>query len=154
MAQWHDSKGWMGLVDGSACPICLRGQPLDVVYELEATWVTMSEQAPMRGYACLVSRRHVVELHDLTNSEGAAFMRDVQRLSSVLATVPGAVKLNYEVHGNTLPHLHMHFFPRFRNDPFEGGPINLRTVTERVYAEGEFVALRQNLIDRLGAGAA
>ncbi len=141
-------------MDGSACPICLRGRPLDVVYELEATSVTMSESAPTRGYACLVSKRHAVEFHDLTDSEGAAFMRDVQRLSAALATVTGAVKLNYEVHGNTLPHLHMHFFPRFRNDPFEGGPINPRAVTGPVYADGEFAALRRNLIERLGPEAA
>ena len=32
-------------------------------------------------------------------------------------------KLNYEIHGNTLPHLHMHLFPRFAGDPFVGRPI-------------------------------
>ena len=34
------------------------------------------------------------------------------------ATQP--VKVNYEIHGNTIPHLHVHVFPRFRGDPFEG----------------------------------
>jgi hypothetical protein len=33
------------------------------------------------------------------------------------------VKLNYEIHGNTIPHLHLHLFPRYVGDPFEGGPI-------------------------------
>ena len=33
-----------------------------------------------------------------------------------------SVKMNYEVHGNTIPHLHMHFFPRYPGDPFEGAP--------------------------------
>lgn len=66
----------------------------------------------MRGYCCLVFRRHAVELHDLTADEGAAFMRDIQRVSRALKPLTGAVKLNYEVHGNSLPHLHMHFFPR------------------------------------------
>jgi len=33
-------------------------------------------------------------------------------------------KLNYEIHGNTIPHLHMHLFPRFDGDPFEGRPID------------------------------
>ena len=38
----------------------------------------------MRGYACLVFKRHVVELHDLSEDEGVAFMRDVRRLSAAV----------------------------------------------------------------------
>jgi diadenosine tetraphosphate (Ap4A) HIT family hydrolase len=34
--------------------------------------------------------------------------------------------MNYEVHGNTIPHLHMHFFPRYAGDAFENGPVNPR----------------------------
>jgi diadenosine tetraphosphate (Ap4A) HIT family hydrolase len=83
MSQWNDPQKWLALIEGTACPVCRRGQPLDVVCELEAAWVTMNEQAPMRGYACLVSKRHVVELHDLTESEGAVFMRDTQRANSL-----------------------------------------------------------------------
>src|ERR1700761_8358743 len=128
MSAWSDDERWAGLVSGAVCPICRQGEPLDVVAKLEASWVTMQEAAPVRGYVCLVSRRHVVELHDLTEDEAAAFMRDARRVSRAVAAATGAVKLNYEIHGNTLPHLHMHFFPRHRGDPFEGQPINPRLV--------------------------
>jgi len=36
--------------------------------------------------------------------------------------------MNYEIHGNTIPHLHLHLFPRFAGDPFEGRPIDGRTI--------------------------
>ena len=149
MSRWHDLAEWDALIDGTACPVCRRGHPLNVVCELEAAWVTTSEQAPMRGYACLVSKRHVVELHDLTESEGAALMRDTQRLSRAIATVTRPIKLNYEIHGNTMPHLHVHVFPRYRGDPFEHGPIDPRAIIGPVYAEGEFVTFRQQLTKRL-----
>ena len=74
----------------------------------------------MRGYACLVFKRHVVELHDLSEDEGVAFMRDVRRLSAAVQEVTGAVKLDYEVHGNTIPHLHMHFYPRYPRGSLRG----------------------------------
>jgi diadenosine tetraphosphate (Ap4A) HIT family hydrolase len=33
------------------------------------------------------------------------------------------VKLNYMTRGNTVPHLHAHVLPRYRDDPAPGGPI-------------------------------
>jgi diadenosine tetraphosphate (Ap4A) HIT family hydrolase len=105
----------------------------------------------MRGYACLVFKRHVVELHDLSEDEGAAFMRDVRLLSAAVQRVTGAVKLNYEVHGNTVPHLHMHFYPRYPGDPFESGPINPRMVDKPVYAPGEINVVRKRFREALNA---
>jgi len=34
--------------------------------------------------------------------------------------------VNYEIHGNSIPHLHAHVYPRFRGDRFVGGPIDNR----------------------------
>jgi diadenosine tetraphosphate (Ap4A) HIT family hydrolase len=143
MSVWNDERRWAELVSGAACPICVQGEPRDVAAKLEASWVTMQEAAPVRGYVCLVSRRLAVELHDLTEDEAAAFMHDARRVSRAVAAATGAVKLNYEIHGNTLPHLHMHFFPRYRGDQFEGHPINPRLVQQPVYAAGDFHKMRQ-----------
>jgi diadenosine tetraphosphate (Ap4A) HIT family hydrolase len=120
MSSWNDHDRWEALCSGVACPICKRQEPLDVVAELEVAWVTMQEAAPVPGYACLVSQSHAVELHELPGAAASAFMRHAQRVSRALRTVTGAVKLNYEIHGNSIPHLHMHFFPRYRGDRFEG----------------------------------
>jgi diadenosine tetraphosphate (Ap4A) HIT family hydrolase len=154
MSKWNSPDEWRGLCDGSACPICRRGHALDTVATLGASWLTMFEKAPMVGYACLVSRVHAVELHDLSAEQAASFMRDVQRVSAALASVTGAVKLNYEIHGNTLPHLHMHFFPRYAGDPFEGRAIEPGRIRHAVYAAGQFEELRLRLVRALEGGAA
>ena len=72
-------------------------------------------------------------------------MRDIQRLSRTLKSITGAIKLNYEVHGNTIPHLHMHFFPRYAGDPFEGGPINPRALPELPQTADQHRNIRQRL---------
>jgi diadenosine tetraphosphate (Ap4A) HIT family hydrolase len=150
MSQWTDDPdAWVRMYSGEDCVICRRGTPRDVIAELEASWLTMGEDAPMRGYCCLVFGRHAVELHDLTAPEGTAYMRDIQRVSRAVQSVTGAVKMNYEVHGNTLPHLHMHFFPRYVGDPFEGGPINPRAVQGPVYAPAEFDRIKRLLREAL-----
>jgi hypothetical protein len=73
-AKWNDLRAWSALIDGSACPICLAGQPLDVLAELASGWITMQEAAPERGYVCLVSRMYVIVLQDLRPRGAQAFM--------------------------------------------------------------------------------
>ncbi|HXX14973.1 MAG TPA: HIT family protein [Candidatus Eremiobacteraceae bacterium] len=149
MSIWNDPARWAALCSGETCPICSRREPLDLVATLEASWITMQEAAPLPGYACLVSQIHAVELHDLPEAAASAFMRDARKLSKALAATTAAVKLNYEIHGNSLPHLHMHFFPRYRGDLFEGQPINPRLVNKPVYAPGEFQRTRDALLAAL-----
>jgi len=140
MSKWGDPDHWAKLCRGEACVICRRGEPLDVVADLEVSWLTVHEDAPLRGYCCLVFRRHAVELHNLSADEAGAYMRDIQRVSRAVQALTGAVKMNYEIHGNSLPHLHLHFYPRQVGDPFETGPIDWNLVSGPVYADGEFAA--------------
>jgi diadenosine tetraphosphate (Ap4A) HIT family hydrolase len=144
MSNWNTDE-WEGLISGSACPICRRGQPRGIVAELDATYLTCGENAVLRGYCVLVLKRHVVEPHELSAEEAFAFMRDLQRVGRVVQELTGAVKMNYEIHGNTIPHLHLHIFPRYRGDPFEDQPIDPRRVMASPYEPGEFAAFTQAL---------
>lgn len=63
--------------------------------------------------------------------------------------VTGAVKINYEIHGNSIPHLHMHFFPHYRGDQFEGGSINPKLTVQPVYSAGEFDRIRHDFVETL-----
>jgi len=152
MSSWRDPERWDRWIRGEDCPICRSVVADAAVAELEVTRLMMSEDAPMRGYAWLPVRRHVVELHELTDAEGDAFMRDVRRVSRAIAAATGAVKLNYEIHGNTVPHLHLHVFPRYPSDPFEGRPIDPRAIRGAVYGPGEFAAMRERILEELGRG--
>lgn len=149
MARWNDTAKWQSLIDGSGCPICARGFPLSVIATLPSSWLTMPEEAAMPGYLCMVSRIHAVELHDLSVAEAESFMRDARAVSKALSAVTSAVKINYEIHGNTLPHLHMHFYPRHRGDVFEGRAIDPKVVPQPVYGPGQLAEMRDRLLDAL-----
>lgn len=138
MSKWN-SKEWPALCSGEACPICLRGKPYGIVATLKATYLTASSaDSPMRGYGCLVLKRHAVELYELDEAEACALMGDIQVAARAIQHITGAVKMNYEIHGNTLPHLHVHLFPRYVGDPFEDGPVDPRQTTVSPYRPGEF----------------
>lgn len=150
MAAWSEPDRWNALCTGAACPICLAGLPLDVIATLRASWLAMPERAAGRGYVCVVSQTHAVELHDLAESVALDFMSDLRRVSRALSQATGAIKLNCEIHGNTLPHLHAHFYPRYPGDRFGDGPIDPRPPEQPVYAQGEFASIRSALIEALG----
>ena len=153
MSKWTNPKEWVRLLTPEGCPICIQGRPTSVIGKLEVSWVTMGEEAPaLPGTCALFFRRHAVELHELSPAEAAAYMRDIQRLSQVLKAATGAIKLNYEVHGNTIPHLHMHFFPRYPGDPFEGGPIDPHPVREKTPQASEHEQIRQRVTAALARG--
>jgi diadenosine tetraphosphate (Ap4A) HIT family hydrolase len=149
MSKWNDVTQWSDLLSGVGCPICSTDSPRDIVAELECSWVTVGADSPVAGYACLVFKRHAVELHELTILEGAAYMRDIQKLSAAVARVTHAVKINYEIHGNSIPHLHMHFFPRYRGDAFENRPIDPKSVVRPVYGPGQLEEFRGQLVAAL-----
>ena len=69
------------------------------------------------GYVLLVLRRHVTELYDLPAPERATLMEEVSRVAQALARVFRPVKMNYELLGNLVPHIHWHLVPRLATDP-------------------------------------
>lgn len=144
-ARWEDSKR----PDG--CPICKRGVPLDVIADLAATWVTAAARAPLPGYACVVSKRHAVEPFHLPTAELMAFWTEAMAVARILCDLLEPTKMNYEIHGNTIPHLHVHLFPRFAGDPYVGGPIDSGS-TSFTRSHDDLKRLREALAATLRAG--
>ena len=108
------------------CLICDGGRPANVLCDLAGAWVTGAGHAPLPGYLCVVAKRHVREPYELPPDEAMAFWLTALGVAESLATALRPKKMNDEIHGNTIPHLHMHIYPRFEGDPFEGRPIDGR----------------------------
>jgi diadenosine tetraphosphate (Ap4A) HIT family hydrolase len=147
---WDDAAYWQRLCDGRTCPVYARGRPLDVVAELAGSFLTASRVACLQGQCCLVHKRHRVELHDLDEAEAATFILELRRLSQAVQRATRAVKISLEMHGNTLPHLHAHVFPRHPGDRFAGRPIDPHETEPPVYEAGEFEQFVSELLRELG----
>jgi diadenosine tetraphosphate (Ap4A) HIT family hydrolase len=126
-------------VGDPSCPICQSGRPRAAVAELEGVWVTIPETAALPGYVCLVAKRHVREPFELPQQEREAFWRDIDRVAEALHSGLRPEKMNYEIHGNTIPHLHMHLFPRWEGDRFAGKPIDGRAGEPRTKEDRDAV---------------
>lgn len=110
----------------AACVMCDKygrsGGELHIA-DLDLSRVFLREDQFFPGYVLLVLRRHVSELYDLPAPERAALMEEVSRVSHALARVFRPVKMNYELLGNLVPHIHWHLVPRLANDPALRSPI-------------------------------
>jgi diadenosine tetraphosphate (Ap4A) HIT family hydrolase len=98
--------------------------PLHIIAEAPTVWITATPAAPLPGYVCVVSKKHVVEPFDLDAEGSTAFWSACMSTARAVRDAVGARKVNYEIHGNSIAHLHMHVYPRYPHDPFEGRPID------------------------------
>ncbi len=75
------------------------------------------------GWTVVVFRRHATELFHLAPTERIQLMEEVTLVAKTLAQVFGARKINYELLGNQLPHIHWHLIPRLATDPDPLEPV-------------------------------
>jgi diadenosine tetraphosphate (Ap4A) HIT family hydrolase len=111
------------------CPFCrklaaLSALPADeVVWQFPHSVALLGPWQYYQGYCILVARRHARELFDLNDGERHAYFDEMCSLARAIANCFQPHKLNYEVLGNQVPHLHWHLFPRYRNDPQALHPV-------------------------------
>jgi diadenosine tetraphosphate (Ap4A) HIT family hydrolase len=109
--------------------MCAQGRPDETpwgsrVFEGAVSDAYLQRADIQRGYTVVVWRgRHVAEPTELSADEAAAYWLEVLRVGRALEVELGPVKMNYDVLGNSLPHLHTHVVPRFADDPRPGWPF-------------------------------
>jgi diadenosine tetraphosphate (Ap4A) HIT family hydrolase len=154
------------------CPFCRQLAGLDPWPEAEVVWrfphavAVLGRWQFFRGYCVLVARNHATELHELPDEVRRASLDEMCLLARAIAGVVRPHKLNYELLGNQVPHLHWHLFPRTLDDPGKLDPVWLaidranRDSAERCRLEGDpegrpaTVRLLRESLRALGAPAA
>jgi len=99
------------------------------IADLSTSRAYLNEDQFFPGWVFVVLRRHASELYELSADERAAHIEDVSRVAAALAAVYRPVKMNYELLGNQVPHIHWHLVPRLAGDPDPLWPV-WRTVHE------------------------
>lgn len=100
------------------------------------------------GWTVLVFQRHATELFQLAPTERFQLIEEVTLMAKTLAEVFQAKKINYELLGNQLPHIHWHLIPRLADDPAPLEPV-WRVPHEPTRLSGEAL---QRRLQRIVAG--
>ena len=116
-------------MSAAACPFCDKLARLDELGDDELVWrfphgvALLGPWQFYHGYCLLVARTHATELSGLGDEERAAYLGEMCLLARAIETCFRPHKLNYELLGNQVPHLHWHLFPRYRDDPEALKPV-------------------------------
>lgn len=111
------------------CPFCTKLANLPELPKDEVVWQFPHSVALLgpwqfyRGYCVLVSRMHARELFHLDPVLRRAYLDEMCLLAQAVAESFSPHKMNYELLGNQVPHLHWHVFPRRLDDPHHLQPV-------------------------------
>jgi diadenosine tetraphosphate (Ap4A) HIT family hydrolase len=125
--EWPES--FYALKQGEGCPMCEQGRPEETRHGVrffagEVSDAYLQREDIQRGYSVVVWRgRHVAEPTELSAEEATAYWLETLRVGRAIENVLEPVKLNYDLLGNSLPHLHTHVVPRYADDPRPGWPF-------------------------------
>jgi diadenosine tetraphosphate (Ap4A) HIT family hydrolase len=126
----------------------------EVVWQFPRSVVLLGAWQYYHGYCVLVARQHATELFHLGDADRRAYLDEMNTLARAIADCFRPHKINYEMLGNQVPHLHWHLFPRRADDPDRLRPVWLALDrAERDPAERERLLTgpldRSRTVDRL-----
>jgi len=112
----------------SNCPFCKKlaaadgWPPSEIVWRFPHSVAVLGKWQYYTGYCVLISREHATELSQLGDAR-APYLDEMARLADAIEACFRPLKLNYELLGNQVPHLHWHIFPRYLTDPDRRRPV-------------------------------
>jgi diadenosine tetraphosphate (Ap4A) HIT family hydrolase len=125
--EWMPRERWDALVRGEGCPLCAElaadAAVTDegyVVADLAVSRLRLSTHQSLPSYCVLICKQHVREPYELSPAQQLLFFEDMMRVGRALEHVFASVKMNFELLGNAVPHLHCHIKPRYYGDPAGG----------------------------------
>ncbi len=130
LKKWMPAEQWNPLVKGETCPICPGIHddvvPSDfgyVVAQMRFSRLMLLANQYIRGYCILTCHKHVSEPYELSTDERNLYFDDLMHSAQAVARVFQPIKINYEILGNSTPHLHCHIKPRYRDDQVPNAPL-------------------------------
>ncbi|MER3424689.1 MAG: HIT family protein [Nitrospiraceae bacterium] len=112
-------------MNSSTCKACRHEWPYPDhrLAEGRQTVTYLYEDQFFPGWTIVVLKRHATELFELSREERIQLLEEVTRTAKALAAAFRPVKINYELLGNQLPHIHWHVIPRLAHDPAPRDPV-------------------------------
>ncbi len=103
----------------SLCKICEKSWPplSHYIGDLGVTHAYLFDDQFFSGWTVLILKDHRTELFELTQETRGKLIEEISRLGEALTKIFDARKINSELLGNQVLHMHWHVIPRLKSDP-------------------------------------
>ena len=126
---------WKERVRGKDCAMCADGRA-EVAHGSSRVFAGRVSDAYLvrndvgqRGYCVVIWRgRHVSDPTQLSTDEARDYFDEVLRVGRAIERQYTPIKMNFEMLGNSLPHLHTHVIPRYLDDGEPGQPSHFMRI--------------------------
>lgn len=88
-----------------------------LICRMPSGWAVMGDVQFLPGYCLLLPDPVVASLNDLDATGRVVYLQDMARVGDAVLQATGALRMNYEILGNSEPELHCHIFPRYASEP-------------------------------------
>ncbi|KRM41827.1 hypothetical protein FEZ41_11885 [Lentilactobacillus parafarraginis] len=103
MTNWQENR-IQSAIDGT--------NPM-LMAELPGGYAVFGDTQFLPGYSVLLPKRNVASLNELTLTERRVFLDSMGILGDAVLASTNAIRINYDILGNTDQFLHAHVFPRY-----------------------------------------
>ena len=111
--------------EGIFCKICEKAWPPKDNYigDLGLTKAYLFEDQFFAGWTVLILHDHRTELYQLSPKERSELIEEVSRVGEAMTKIFDVRKINSELLGNQVSHMHWHVIPRLQSDPDPLQPV-------------------------------
>lgn len=129
----------------SICNYCSKNEALNnlmiEIGQLRVSTLYLFREQTYRGRCIVALNEHETEFFHLSQDKQDAYMRDVAQVAAAIEKAFQPDKINYGAFGDTMPHVHFHIVPKYKDGYTWGKMFEMNPSANLLLTEEQYGAL-------------
>ncbi|MFC5447487.1 HIT family protein [Paenibacillus aestuarii] len=129
----------------SICNYCSKNEALNnlmiEIGQLRVSTLFLFREQTYRGRCIVALNEHETEFFHLSQDKQDAYMRDVAQVAAAIEKAFQPDKINYGAFGDTMPHVHFHIVPKYKDGYTWGKMFEMNPSANLLLTEEQYGAL-------------
>lgn len=127
------------------CNYCSKNEALNnlmiEIGQLRVSTLYLFREQTYRGRCIVALNEHETEFFHLSQDKQDAYMRDVAQAAAAIEKAFQPDKVNYGAFGDTMPHVHFHIVPKYKDGYTWGKMFEMNPSANLLLTEEQYGAL-------------
>lgn len=135
------------------CNYCSKNEALNnlmiEIGQLRVSTLYLFREQTYRGRCIVALNEHETEFFHLSQDKQDAYMRDVAQAAAAIEKAFQPDKVNYGAFGDTMPHVHFHVVPKYKDGYTWGKMFEMNPSANLLLTEEQYGALIDQIKSQL-----